>query len=96
MLVVDLFLQIELIAAISSALLFYLLSFTNTQILMNEYEKDLLDWVVAVVFVFIWLKPVVLFYVVPSISKMLQTLIFMLKDVIPFLIIMLIYVIALT
>lgn len=48
------------------------------------------------VFIFIWLKPVVLFLVVPSISKMLITLIFMLQDVGAFLVIMIIYIVALT
>ena len=63
---------------------------------MNEYQKDLIDWIVAVVFIFIWAKPSVLFLVVPSISKMLITLIFMLQDVGAFLVIMIIYIIAMT
>ena len=83
-------------AAVSSGLLFYLLSFTDTQTLINEKDKDFIDWVVALVFIFIWSKPGCLFLVVPSISKMLITLVFMLQDVGAFMVIMIIYIVAAT
>ena len=92
----DIFLQIDMMAAISSGLLFYILTFTDTETLVDIEKKDVLDWIVAVVFVFIWAKPAILFLVVPSISKMLITLIFMLQDVAAFMVIMIIYIIALT
>jgi len=64
--------------------------------MLNRTEKDKLDLMVALVFALLWARPFMLFLVVPSVSKMLLTLVAMLRDVIPLLTLVLCYIIAMT
>jgi hypothetical protein len=72
---------LDLIFAIFSALVFSHISSHDYTELLNVEKKNKLDWEVAIVKMLLQMRLFVLFLVVPSVSKMLLTLIEMLKDV---------------
>ena len=89
---VDNFLFIDVLFAISSAGVFtYITSVIDYKVMMNEKQKDFIDYLVALVFGLSWIRFFQYFLIIPSISKMILTLISMLIDVNPFLSLMIIY-----
>jgi branched-subunit amino acid transport protein AzlD len=89
---VDNFLFIDVLFAISSAGVFtYITRVIDYKVMMNEKQKDFIDYLVALVFGLSWIRFFQYFLIIPSISKMILTLISMLIDVNPFLSLMIIY-----
>jgi len=95
-LILDKFLNIDIITGVSTAFLFWTISLLDINTLVEPLQKNLVDYMVAVIFILIWAKPFMLLLVIPSISKMLQTLVFMLIDVKAFMVLCLIYIFAMT
>ena len=70
-----------MLLAILSALIFGLISSLDYKVLLDERLKDYIDALVSIVFIVILARPFMLFLVVPSVSKMLLTLVAMLSAV---------------
>lgn len=92
--ILDYFITLDLIFAIFSAIVYSHITSHDHKALMNTTPKNKLDWVVALVKMLLQMRLFVLFLVVPSVSKMLLTLIEMLKDVKSFFILMIAYIVA--
>ena len=102
LLALDFFLTIDVVCAGVCAGLFWVISLQDYSALLGGQsreqrgQKDSIDLMVAFVFVLIWARPFMLFLVVPSVSKMLLTLVAMLRDVIPLLGLVVCYLIGMT
>mmetsp|Transcript_13250 Transcript_13250/g.20719 ORF Transcript_13250/g.20719 Transcript_13250/m.20719 type:complete len:131 (+) Transcript_13250:2515-2907(+) len=84
----DKFLSVDLFfAAVNAGGFLYLVSQDYT-VLLNEAKKDVLDGIIVLILTMAWIRFFVLFLVIPSVSKMLLTLVAMLVDVGPFAFIM--------
>lgn len=93
MLVINKWLIIDVLFAVSSFFLFYFISnFVDHEMMMDESTKDHIDEFVAIVLALAWIRFFSMFLVVQEISKMILTLVNMLVDVIPFLFIMICYI----
>ena len=74
----DKFLNIDVLCAVSSALIYWYITIQDYTVMLDDGSKDFLDYLVAFVFILVWARPFMLFLVVPSVSKMLLTLVAML------------------
>lgn len=93
LLAVDKYLTLDFTFSTVNYLVFqYIVVLPVSYILDNE-KKDTLDIMVVTVLMLNWSRFFVLFLVIPSVSKMLLTLISMLVDVGPFTLIMICYMI---
>ena len=93
MLVINKWIIIDVLFAVTSFILFYFISnFVDHEDIMNEQFKDYIDNFVALVLALAWIRFFTMFLVVQEISKMILTLVNMLVDVIPFLFIMICYI----
>ena len=62
--------------------------------LVDEVKKNTIDWYVSIVIMLIWTRFFLFFLVVPSVSKMLLTLVAMVYDVKSFFMVMVAYLMA--
>lgn len=83
-------------ACTSSAVYWYITTMLDYKSMMDENQKNYIDYLVAFVLTLAWSRFFFLFLVVPSISKMILTLFTMLIDVGPFALLMLLYIILAT
>ena len=92
----DPFMFTDLVYAISSSVLFGYITTQKFEFLLDKNTKNYVDWLVSIVIILAYMRLFILFLVIPSISKMLLTLLTMFKDVANFFIIMVCYIFAVT
>lgn len=81
LLAIDKYVMMDIILALCSSCLFFLINQIDYNVMLDKSQKDIIDYMVATVFVIILVRPFLLFLVVPSVSKMLLTLVAMLYAV---------------
>ena len=77
----DVFIKLDIVFALTSLGVFNYITTHDYTDLIDEKKKNTLDWYVTIVVMLIWSRFFLFFLVVPSVSKMLLTLIAMLYDV---------------
>jgi len=92
----DKFLNIDVVFAISNAIIYWYITMQPYQVFADRNQKDQLDFLVVFVLMLNWGRFFMLFLVIPSVSKMLLTLVAMLVDVGPFAFIMACYCLIVT
>jgi len=87
----DIFIKLDIVFAVSSFCVFQYITTHDYTDLVNEEKKNTLDWLVSFVIMLIWSRFFLFFLVVPSVSKMLLTLVAMIYDVQSFFMVMAAY-----
>ena len=95
-LTIDKFLAIDLASASYSAFVFWFISIQTPETMMDPNMKNIINYMVAAVIALALGRFFILQLVVPSVSKMLLTLVSMLVDVKGFAILMLLYCLIMT
>ena len=87
----DVFVKLDILFALVSLGVFQYITTHDYTDLVDEVKKNTIDWYVTLVIMLIWSRMFIFFLVVPSVSKMLLTLIAMIYDVQSFFMVMVAY-----
>ena len=87
----DVFVKLDILFALVSLGVFQFITTHDYTDLVDEVKKNTIDWYVTLVIMLIWSRMFIFFLVVPSVSKMLLTLIAMIYDVQSFFMVMVAY-----